>query len=541
VAEVTVVAAVASISLGGVIAAQGGKLTSYAPMLVLCAGFVLAHVRARMKKSDAFQIALGLVWLVIVLFDDGFMGRGVSWIFYIPLSLGILLFLPRGWNQILWLCSIPFGLALVEATDWTPRMNLFIPDASTCFARISNFAAAIVTSFIALRYMLEQHDMALSKAFAASQAKSEFLSHMSHEFRTPLNAISGFAELLQHEPAIGQGKGKDSLHAIRISADHLLSLVDSVLDLSSMENGKLPLHPTRFAPKQVLQEIVATLGPMAETKGLEIRLGIEGELPSVDGDRLRWFQVLLNLSSNGIRYTQSGHIRIEATWDAPGSSLVTRVQDTGPGIPPDKLDSIFEPYCRIEESNPTQAHGTGLGLAISKQIVETMGGTLTVESRVGSGTTFLYRQPFALATPLSPAVAPSDIGVLSACLEGKRVLLCEDTRMNVHLAAQVLRQLGANFEVAEDGRQALEKLEQGGWDLVLLDIQMPFHDGFEVTRRVRDAASAIPCKQVPILALTADASVGTRDKALAVGMNDVLTKPFRLRELARRASLLVGN
>ena len=542
VAEVTVVAALASISLGGVIAVQGGGLRSYAPMLVLCAGFVVAYVRARMKKPDAFQIALGLVWLVIVLFDDGFMGRGVSWIFYIPLSLGILLFLPRGWNQILWLGSIPLGLVLVEATDWTPRMNLIIPDSSTCFARITNFAAAIVTSFIALRYMLEQHDIALSKAFAATQAKSEFLSHMSHEFRTPLNAISGFAELLQQErPKQQLGEGMDSLHAIRNSADHLLSLVNSVLDLSSMENGKLPLHPTRFAPKQVLEELVATLGPLARTKGLEIRLRIAGELPPVDGDRLRWFQVLLNLSSNGIRYTQAGHIRIEATWDAPGSSLVTEVRDTGPGIPPEKLDSIFEPYCRIEESNPTQAHGTGLGLAISKQIVETMGGTLTVESRLGAGTAFLYRQPFALANPSAGARAASDDELLPSCLAGKRVLLCEDTRMNVHLAARVLRQLGAEFEVAQDGRESLEKLEQGGWDLVLLDIQMPFHDGFEVARQVRDPASAIPCKRVPILALTADASDGTRDKALAMGMNDILTKPFRLRELARRASLLVGN
>jgi len=541
VAQVTVVAAIASISLAGVIAVQGGGFTRYAPMLVLFAGFIFAHFRARMKKSDAFQIALGLVWLVIVLFDDGFMGRGVSWIFYIPLSLGILLFLPRGWNQILWLGSIPFGLLLVEATDWTPRMNLLIPDASTSFARISNFAASIVTSFLALRYMLEQHDLALSKAFAASQAKSEFLSHMSHEFRTPLNAISGFTELLQRDASIGQGNGKDSLHAIRVSADHLLSLVDSVLDLSSMENGKLSLHPSRFAPKQVLEELVATLGPLGQTKGLEVRLRVEGELPPVEGDRLRWFQVLLNLSSNGIRYTQTGQIRIGATWDALGSSLVVDVQDTGPGIPPEKLESIFEPYCRIEESNPTQAHGTGLGLAISKQIVETMGGALTVESRLGAGTRFLYRQPFAVANPIILPPAPSDDEMPSACLAGKRVLLCEDTRMNVHLAARVLRQLGASFEVAEDGRRSLEMLEQGGWDLVLLDIQMPFHDGFEVARRVRDATSAIPCKQVPILALTADASDGTRDKALAVGMNDVLTKPFRLRELARRARLLVGN
>jgi len=541
VSEVTVVAALASLSLGAVVAAHGAGFRSWAPMLFLFIGFLVAHFRARRKKEDAFQIALGLVWLVIVLFDDGFMGRGVSWIFYIPLSLGILLFLPRGWNQVLWLCSIPLGLVLVDATDWTPHMNLLIPDSTTCFARISNFAASIVTSFFALRYMLEQHDLALSQAYAASRAKSEFLSHMSHEFRTPLNAISGFTELLQRDPNIGQGECRESLHAIRVSSDHLLNLVDSILDLSSMENGKLKLHPTEFVPDQVLEELASTLGPLAKAKGLQIRLGISGDLPPVTGDRLRWFQVLLNLASNGIRYTQTGCIEIKAAWDPSASCMVTRVRDTGPGIPAEKLESIFEPYCRIEESNPTQAHGTGLGLAISKRIVETMGGALTVESRVGAGTTFHYRQPFATADGPSGALSASDDGVLSAGLEGKRVLLCEDTRMNVLLASRVLRQLGADFEVALDGRQSLEKLEEGGWDLVLLDIQMPFHDGFEVARRVRDPASSIPCKGVPILAITADASGETRARALGAGMDDILTKPFHLGELARRARHLVGN
>jgi CheY-like chemotaxis protein len=389
--------------------------------------------------------------------------------------------------------------------------------------------------------MMEQHDNALTKAREASRVKSEFLSHMSHEFRTPLNAISGFTELLQFDSSSGQGNREESLQAIRTSADHLLSLVNSVLDLSSMENGKLPLHRTRFAPKQVLEDLATTLGPLAASKGLDVRLRIAEDLPHVEGDRLRWLQVLLNISSNGVRYTQSGSIEIEAIWDALGSALVTRIQDTGHGIPPDKLALIFEPYSRIEESNPTQAHGTGLGLTISKQLVETMGGTLTVESRVGVGTIFLYRQPFAVANPGPCAPSAPGDRMPSASLQGKKVLLCEDTPMNVLLAVRVLRKLGATVEVAEDGRQSLEMLKRGGWDLVLLDIQMPFHDGYEVARRVRDATSDIPCKRVPILALTADASDETRIKALRAGMDDLLTKPFRLQELARRASLLVGN
>ena len=538
-AEVSLVSAIAAISLAGVILAQGGGFRSYAPMLGQFVGFMVAHLRARQKKSDAFQLVLGMVWLTVILFDDSFMGTGITWIFYIPLSLGILLFLPRGWNQTLWLLSIPFGLVLVGATDWTPRMNRLIPHSSYYFTRASNFVAAILTSLFALRYMMEQHAKALSKAMAASRAKSEFLSHMSHEFRTPLNAISGFTELLQLDPTIHQGNVKDSLDAIHTSADHLLNLVNSVLDLSSMENGKLPLNQAPFAPKQALEELVVTLGPLAGSKKLAVRLRIAGELPAVEGDRLRWLQVLLNISSNGIRYTQSGHLEIDATWDATEKAMVTSIRDTGPGIATEKLASIFEPYTRLEESNPTQAHGTGLGLAISKQLVATMGGSLTVESQLGSGTTFRYRQPFSVATTRLEAPAASGPQALNACLEGKRILLCEDTPMNIHLASRVLHQLGADFEVAEDGRQALEKLTQGGWDLVLLDIHMPFFDGYEVAQQVRDPASSILCKQVPILALTADASDETRSKALEAGMDDILTKPFRLPELARRASQLI--
>jgi signal transduction histidine kinase len=540
-AEVSMVAAIAAISLAGVIAFQGFGFRVYAPMLVQTAGFLTAHIRARARKDDSFQIVLGLVWLTVVLFDDGFMGSGVTWVFYVPFSLGILLFIPSGWVQNLWLLSIPVGILLVGATHWTPRMNGLIPHETAYFTRSSNFAAAIVTSIFALRYMMVQHGRALTKAVSADRAKSEFLSHMSHEFRTPLNAISGFTELLQHDPGLRKGSGKEGLHAIRTSADHLLSLVNSVLDLSSMENGRLPLHPTRFEPRLALDELVATLGPLASSKGLGITLDISTELPPVWGDRLRWVQVLLNVSSNGIRYTQEGGIEIRSSWNAATGTLDTWIRDSGPGISPDKLASIFEPYTRLEESNPTQAHGTGLGLAISRNLVDTLGGTLEVRSRVGEGTVFHYAQPFQRAAREDVPVPAPEPKSLPRSLKGKRVLLCEDTRMNIHLAKRVLEQLGAEFEVAEDGRESLEKLEKGGWDLVLLDIHMPYHDGYEVARRVRDPESSIPCKDVPILALTADASEEARSRALATGMNDLLSKPFRLQELAKLAGGLVKN
>ncbi len=539
-AQLSLLGAVAALALAGVIASQGGGFGNYGPMLFQTFGFLVAHVRARASKADSFQILMGLTWLTVVLFDDGFIGQGITWIFYIPLSLGIILFAPRGWNQNLWLASIPVGMLLVGATDWTPRMNRFIPEASAYFTRSSNFAAAILASILALRYMLEQHAEALAKAVAANRAKSEFLSRMSHEFRTPLNAISGFTELLELDPVVRREGRRDSLQAIRTSAEHLLGLVNGVLDLASLESGRLTLNKTAFAPRQALDELAATLTPLASSKGLEIQLHATA-LPRIHGDRLRWLQVLLNLAGNGVRYTESGHIAIHASWDPAESSLWVEIRDTGPGIPPDKLETIFEPYTRLAGSQPIAAQGTGLGLAISRQIVETMGGTLTVESRVGKGTCFSYHQPFEPAGEEAAPPEPAPRAPQEASLSGTRVLLCEDTRMNVALASRILGQLGATFEVAEDGRQALEKLREGGWDLVLLDIHMPFHDGYEVARAIRDPRSPIPCKTVPILALTADASADTRTRALEAGMDDLLTKPFRVQELARHASALVGR
>lgn len=537
VVQVTLVAGCTAVALGSAIALSGGPWQAYAPMAVQAVGFAVAYLRARRCKQDSFQMTLGMVWLTIVCFDDGFLGTGITWVFYLPLSLGILLFLPRGRIQALWLLAIPTGLLLVAFAPWAPHLNLLIPREYDKIAVVSNFIAAIVTCIQAIRFVLEQNDLALAQAQKATQVKSEFLSHMSHEFRTPLNAIAGFTDLAlldsnQIHPVV-----REHLQAIRTSAAHLLLLVNDVLDLSRMENGKLPLQKAPFAPRQALEELCTTLRPLAGERGLELQLDIDGELPVVDGDRLRWLQVLLNLAGNAIRYTVTGHVRIQAQWDETRGLLLIKVQDTGPGIPQDKLASIFEPYVRLEESNPTQAHGTGLGLTIARQLVDSMGGQLEVESIVGQGTDILLRMPFVRSEtrPEAPAAPES----LAPDLAGLRILLCEDTPMNVRLATQVLEKLGAHHAVAEDGGVALELLRTGAWDLVLMDLHMPIHDGFEVTRRIRDPGSDIPCKQVPILALTADASPETIERVRNAGMDGLLTKPFRLSVLSERITELV--
>jgi len=536
VAQISLVAGTTAIALALLLALQGAPLHACVPMLFQTAGFGFAHWRARLKKPDSLHLVLAFTWLTIACFDDGFMGSGITWVFYIPLSLGILLFLPRSPVQSAWLCSIPAGLTLV-ALGWTPRLNLLIPSEFAPVSRVSNFVAAILASILAIRYLLEQNGLALSKAQAASRAKSDFLSHISHEFRTPLNAISGFTDLLLLEASPDSDAVKDNLRAIRSSSEHLLHLINDVLDLSQMENGKLPLHPAPFSPRTVLEDLARTISPLAQAKGLALHLEIEGSLPGVQGDRIRWLQILLNLASNAVRYSQVGFVRLHARWEPSVSTLSVSVQDTGPGIPPEKLALIFEPYTRIEESNPTQAHGTGLGLAIARQLVDTMGGTLEVDSLLGQGSTFRYRQPFTTAElAVEPAQARD---ALAPSLAGRRILLCEDTAMNVRLATKVLEKLGAEYEVAEDGRQSLELLRKGNWDLVLLDLHMPYHDGYEVAERIRDPASDIPCKDVPILALTADASLETARRTRDAGMDDCLTKPFKLHDLALRASALI--
>lgn len=538
VAQVSLVAGITAGLLALVLAIQGAAFSAFLPMLVQAACFAVAHWRARRGMPDSLHMVLGLVWLTVLCFDDGFMGRGITWIFYIPLSLGILLFMPRSPIQTLWLLSIPLGLILVS-TGWTMRLNLLIPLEFAPVSRISNFIAAILASILAIRYLLEQNELALSKAQAASRAKSEFLSHISHEFRTPLNAISGFTDLLLLEARPDAEAIQDNLHAIRSSSEHLLHLINDVLDLSQMENGKLPLHPAPFSPQAVLEDLARTIIPLAQAKGLPLHLEIEGILPGVQGDRIRWFQVLINIASNAIRYTSIGFVRVHARWDETHASLVVEIQDSGPGIPADKLALIFEPYARIEESNPTQAHGTGLGLAIARQLVDTMGGKLEVDSTQGYGSIFRYRQPFAWMELASAASQLPDSPALPPSLAGCRILLCEDTAMNVRLATKVLEKLGADYEVAEDGRRSLELLRQGNWDLVLLDLHMPFHDGYEVAKRIRDPDSDIPCKDVPILAMTADASQETAQRIREAGMNDCLTKPFKLHDLARRAFTLI--
>jgi len=257
------------------------------------------------------------------------------------------------------------------------------------------------------------------------------------------------------------------------------------------------------------------------------------------GDRVRWKQILLNLVANAVKYTKEGSVEVSGEWNSTGEDcgvLTCRVKDTGIGIAPHDQERIFDRFQRLGGFDAPS--GTGLGLAISTNLARAMGGTISLESTVGFGSTFTMTLPFRTAPPDSASLTSLSLRVPSD-LRGFRILLAEDNRVNIKLATQVLSRLHAQFDVAEDGIKALDLLCRNHYDLLLLDLHMPGKDGFEVAQAIRDPASHVPNKRIPILALTADAFEETRQRALQAGMDDFLSKPFRIIDLCDKALRLV--
>ncbi|MEK7392795.1 MAG: ATP-binding protein, partial [Fibrobacterota bacterium] len=376
------------------------------------------------------------------------------------------------------------------------------------------------------------------QAEAASRAKDEFLSHMSHELRTPLNAIQGFADLTVQSSSLSS-ENLDNLRSIQQSAAHLTHLVNDILDLARLENGSLALACGGFSPEACIDEVLDLIRPAAKEKNLPVNWNRQAELPRVMGDRVRWKQILLNVVANAVKYTKDGSVEVTCEWNPTGQDhgiLSCRVRDTGIGIAPQDQERIFDRFQRLGGFDAPS--GTGLGLAISSNLARAMGGTISIESCVGNGSTFTLTLPFRTAPP-DPASLTSLALRVPSDLRGFRILLAEDNRVNIKLATQVLSRLHAQFDVAEDGIKALDLLCSNQYDLLLLDLHMPGKDGFEVAQAIRDPNSNVPNKRIPILALTADAFEETRQRALQAGMDDFLSKPFRIIDLCDKALRLV--
>lgn len=397
----------------------------------------------------------------------------------------------------------------------------------------------------ALRQEKLKADIAAKKAQQESNYKSKFLANMSHEVRTPMNSVMGFLTLIENDLFEDTEELKNFARDARLAAESLLDIINNILDISKIEAGKMDLDEVKFNLQEELQKAMSIIGQVAKQKNLIVEQKIDEEIPEeIIGDPTRYRQIILNLLSNAVKFTDEGKISLEIKCGSKTDDwieLITTVEDTGHGIPSEKIPLLFEPYVQVKNKK-TKKEGTGLGLVISKEFIKLMNGDINVESKIGIGSKFIFTVKMKLKPEavIDKTVLAESYQVPEAIVEEhvsenenkinqsakKRILLVEDNPISQNLELKILREVGYDVDAVSTGHDAIETIKSGIFDLVLMDVEMTDMDGITATKKIRELEGNK--SRIPIIAVTAHSSMKDREKCLAAGMDDYIAKPINI-------------